>query len=144
QIMRWAKGHNQSLRRYGATVIVTRNIRFIERLDALLLLGVYVMAPIVLAGWIIGIILFYCGEMTVFGGHLPLLALISYSAVGNTAAFFEIAAAVYLDGGRNRLRLLPLNFFNFIISMLSVSYGILSYAFANPETREKWDKTQRF
>ena len=144
QITRWAKGHNQSLRRYAVTVLVTRNIRFVEKLDALLLLGVYVMAPIVLLGWVIGIILFYCGEMTVFGGYLPLLALISYSAVGNTAAFFEIAAAVYLDGGQNRLRLLPLNFFNFMISTLAVSTGILTYAFAKPAGREKWDKTQRF
>jgi len=144
QIMRWAKGHNQSLRRYSATVLVTKNIRFVEKLDALLLLGVYVMAPVVLLGWVIGIILFYCGEMTVFGGYLPLLVLISYSSVGNTAAFFEIAAAVYLDGGQKRLRLLPLNFFNFMISTLSVSSGIISYAFAKPEGREKWEKTQRF
>ena len=144
QIMRWARGHNQSLRRYAATVIVTRNIRFVERLDALLLLGVYVMAPIVLAGWVIGIILFYCGEMTVFGGYLPLLALMSYSSVGNTAAFFEIAAAVYLDGGRKRLRLLPFNFFNFMISTLAVSQGIISYAFSRPDKRGTWDKTQRF
>ena len=144
QIMRWAKGHNQSLRRYSATVLVTKNIRFVEKLDALLLLGVYVMAPVVLLGWVIGIILFYCGEMTVFGGYLPLLVLISYSSVGNTAAFFEIAAAVYLDGGQKRLRLLPLKFFNFMISTLSVSSGIISYAFAKPEGREKWEKTQRF
>ena len=102
------------------------------------------MSPVILIGWVLGIYLFYCGEMRVYGGYLPLLALISYSAVGNTAAFFEIAAAVYLDGGRKRLRLLPLNFFNFMISTISVSRGIVTYVFAKPEGREKWEKTERF
>ncbi len=144
QIMRWAKGHNQSLRRYASHVVDNRNIRFAERLDALLLLGVYAMSPVVLAGWVIGIILFYCGEMRVFGGYLPLLVLISYSTIGNSAAFFEIAAAVYLDGGKKRLRLLPLNFFNFMVSVISVSRGMISYALAKPASRERWDKTVRF
>ena len=144
QIIRWAKGHNQSLRRYTGDVLKNRNLRFAERLDALLLLGVYAMSPVILIGWVLGIYLFYCGEMRVYGGYLPLLALISYSAVGNTAAFFEIAAAVYLDGGRKRLRLLPLNFFNFMISTISVSRGIVTYVFAKPEGREKWEKTERF
>ena len=144
QIMRWAKGHNQSLRRYTGTVLRTKNLRFAERLDALLLLGVYAMAPTILVGWVLGIFLFYCGEMRVYGGYLPLLALISYSAVGNTAAFFEIAAAVYLDGGKNRLRLLPLNFFNFMISTLSVSRGIVTAVFAKAGVHHKWEKTERF
>lgn len=144
QIIRWAKGHNQSLRRYTGDVLKSKNVRFAERVDALLLLGVYAMSPVILAGWVIGIYLFYCGEMRVFGGYMPLLALISYSAVGNSAAFFEIAAAVYLDGGRRRLRLLPFNFFNFMISTLSVTRGIITYAAAKPAGREKWEKTQRF
>jgi len=144
QIIRWAKGHNQSLFRYSGGVLRNRTLRFSERLDALLLLGVYVMSPIILLGWIIGMILFYNGEMLIYGGYLPLLAIISYSAVGNTAAFFEIAAAVYLDGGKRRLRLLPFNFFNFVISILSVTCGLISHACAPPEQRQKWDKTARF
>jgi cellulose synthase/poly-beta-1,6-N-acetylglucosamine synthase-like glycosyltransferase len=144
QIIRWAKGHNQSLFRYSAYVLQNSSLRFSERLDALLLLGVYIMAPIILAGWVIGMILFYKGEMLLYGGYMPLLWLISYSAVGNTAAFFEIGAAVYLDGGKNRLRILPFNFFNFVISILSVTRGIVTHAFAKPAHREKWDKTVRF
>ncbi len=144
QIIRWAKGHNQSLFRYSGFVLRNNTLRFTERLDALLLLGVYIMSPIIIAGWVIGMILFYEGEMLLYGGYLPLLAIISYSSVGNTAAFFEIAAAVYLDGGKNRLRLLPFNFFNFVISILSVTRGIVTHAFAKPTHREKWDKTVRF
>ena len=144
QIIRWAKGHNQSLRRYIGEVLFSKHVRFAERLDAILLLGVYAMSPIIIAGWVIGMILFYEGEMLLYGGYLPLLALISYSAIGNTAAFFQIGAAVYLDGGKNRIRLLPFNMFNFIISILSVTRGMVTYAFAKPEQRQKWEKTHRF
>lgn len=144
QIIRWAKGHNQSLFRYSGGVITNKTLRFTERLDALLLLGVYIMSPIILIGWVIGMALFYQGEMRLFGGYLPLLAIISYSSVGNTAAFFEIAAAVYLDGGKERLRLLPFNFFNFVISILSVTCGLITHACSPSEKREKWDKTARF
>lgn len=144
QIIRWAKGHNQSLFRYSGNVIQNSSLGFTERLDALLLLGVYIMSPIILAGWVIGMILFYEGEMLLYGGYMPLLWLISYSSVGNTAAFFEIAAAVHLDGGTKRLRLLPFNFFNFVISILSVTRGIVTHALAKPAHREKWDKTVRF
>jgi cellulose synthase/poly-beta-1,6-N-acetylglucosamine synthase-like glycosyltransferase len=144
QIKRWAKGHNQSLFRYSGAVIRNQTLQFTERLDALLLLGVYIMSPIIILGWVIGMILFYKGEMLLYGGYLPLLAIISYASVGNTAAFFEIAAAVYLDGGKGRLRLLPLNFFNFVVSVLSVTRGLITYLFARPSRREKWHKTTRF
>lgn len=144
QIIRWAKGHNQSLFRYSGYVLQNNTLLFTERMDALLLLGVYVMSPIILAGWIIGMILFYEGEMLLYGGYMPLLWLISYSSVGNTAAFFEIAAATYLDGGKNRIRLLPFNFLNFVISILSVTRGMITHALAKPAHREKWDKTVRF
>ncbi len=144
QIIRWAKGHNQSLYRYFAYVAGNRSLRLAERVDALLLLGVFIMSPLVLIGWTIGIILFYQGDMLLYGSYLPLLAIISYSAVGNSAAFFEIASAVYLDGGRRRLLLLPFNFFNFVISILSITCGMITHACSRPEKREKWDKTMRF
>ncbi|NDF12687.1 MAG: glycosyltransferase family 2 protein [Proteobacteria bacterium] len=144
QIMRWAKGHNQSLWRYSGDVINNKNLEFAERLDAMLLLGIYMMPLAILLGWLIGLILFYSGDMRVYGGYLPMLAIVSYSVVGNTAAFFQISAAVYLDGGKNRMRLLPFNFFNFTISAMTVSYSVFSYVFQSKAKRGKWDKTERF
>jgi cellulose synthase/poly-beta-1,6-N-acetylglucosamine synthase-like glycosyltransferase len=143
QIMRWAKGHNQTLYRYFIPVMLSKNISFRERVDALLLLGVYAMCPIVLLGWIVGIILFYLGDTRVFGGSLALLCIISYAAIGNFAAFFQISAGAYLDGTRQRIYLLPFNCFNFLISMLSVSRAIFCIMF-RPQYRDKWDKTPRF
>ena len=143
QIMRWAKGHNQTLFRYIIPVMKSRNVRFVERLDALLLLGVYAMCPVVLLGWVVGVILFYLGDTQVFSAGFALLCVISYAAIGNFAAFFQIAAACYLDGTRERIYLLPLNFFNFLISMLSVTRATFQIMF-RPEYRGRWDKTPRF
>ncbi|MNT66805.1 hypothetical protein D3C72_2048930 [compost metagenome] len=75
-----------------------------------------------------------------------LFALMSYGTLGNFAAFFEIAAAVHLDGTRERIRLLPLNYFGFLVSMLTVSRAIVSQvAFDYLLRRElRWDKTTRY
>lgn len=146
QIMRWARGHNQSLWRYAPKVIFGKNMRFAERLDAILLLCVYIMSPILLIGWIIAMILFYMGEIKIFGASLPLFAIIMNSSIGNSAAFFQIASAIYIDGGKNRIRLLPFNFFNFLISVISVSratFSILKIR-KNGNGDPEWVKTLRF
>jgi cellulose synthase/poly-beta-1,6-N-acetylglucosamine synthase-like glycosyltransferase len=144
QIARWARGHNQSLFRYGFRCLFSRRTSLPERLDGFLLLGVYAMSPIILIGWIISIILFYMGEANLINGAIALLAVTSYSVIGNFAAFFEISSAVYLDRGKNRIRLLPLNFFNFLISITTVSLATITQVIFGRRYCKKWKKTERF
>lgn len=142
QIMRWAQGHNQAFFRYAPQVLSNRNVRFTERLDALLLLGVYAMSPVLLTGWIATVLLFYIGDSHLYGGSLTLLLLIAYATLGNFAAFFEMGSATYLDGTHKRIHLLPLNCLNFLISMFSISRATFGLVF---RTREfTWDKTPRY
>jgi len=47
---------------------------------------------------------------------IPIMGVLFFGAIGNFSLFFEIAAAVRLDGGDRRLRLLPLMIFSFLIS----------------------------
>jgi hypothetical protein len=101
------------------------------------------MSPVVVLGWITGIILLYMGVYPTFSGSLALLCIIAYGTVGNFAAFFEICAATYLDGSKNRIRLLPFNFFNFLISILSCSRSFMGQMFSI-RRKQKWDKTPRF
>jgi len=71
--------------------------------------------------------------------------LTAYSAIGNLAAFFEIAAAVRLDGNRDRIRLLPFLMLGFTVSIFSVSHAVFSQlkdAMTGAEFH--WDKTERF
>ena len=144
QIKRWARGHNQSLFRYAGKCMFSSKATFKSRLDGLLLLGVYMMSPITLFGWMLAITLFYMGENNLIGGSLALFAVASYGTIGNSAAFFEICAASYLDRSGNRIRLLPLSFLNFLISMMAVSQATV---IPDPRSRKgspRWEKTNRF
>ncbi len=119
QIKRWAKGHNQAMARYLFGLAKCSGLSKLERIDGTLLLGVYLMGPVLLLGWLLAVVLFYNGAQ--IGGGLTVLALGAFTTLGNFAAFFEIAAAARLDGSRQRIRLLPLTLFGFTVSLISVS-----------------------
>jgi cellulose synthase/poly-beta-1,6-N-acetylglucosamine synthase-like glycosyltransferase len=142
QIMRWAKGHNQAMISYLAR-IPGGDVSWWERVDGMLLLGVYLMGPVLLLGWVLAVILFYTGVQ--IGGGLTILALGVFTTLGNFAAFFEIAAAARLDGSRQRIRLLPLTLFGFTVSLISVSRAAWQQArdvlFGQSEL--VWHKTER-
>ncbi len=141
QIMRWAEGHNQATARFSNRLFFNRRTRFFEKLDGLLLLGVYLMSPILLLGWLLGIVLWYLGEMR--SSIIIILAVTSYSALGNFAIFFEITAAARLDGSRNRIRLLPFVFLGFLVSLVSVSRATLSQLLPKVRGEEVlWHKTE--
>lgn len=144
QIKRWAKGHNQAMTRYLAGTTKSSQLSFLERIDGTLLLGVYVMGPVLLFGWLLAVVLFYKGAQ--IGGGLTVLALGSFTTLGNFAAFFEIAAAARLDGSRERIRLLPLTLFGFTVSLVSVSQAAwqqLHEALLGGSGQLVWHKTER-
>lgn len=142
QIMRWAKGHNQAMVGYSAALMSSRNVSWWERLDGLLLLGVYMMAPVLLLGWVLAMILFYLGAPV--GGGVAVLGLAAFTTLGNFAAFFEIAAASRLDGSRSRIQLLPLTFLGFAVSAISVSRAAWQQFTAAFSKKEMvWHKTER-
>ncbi|HXY79265.1 MAG TPA: glycosyltransferase family 2 protein [Candidatus Bathyarchaeia archaeon] len=145
QIMRWAKGHNQALANYGLHLLFGNHRATLrERIDGFLLLGVYIMAPVTLLGWLLALGVFYEG-IAPLHGVIALLSITAYSAVGNFAAFFEIAAAARLDYTRQRICLLPFLILGFGVSIFSVSRAFVSQLMA-PLTGAQfhWDKTERF
>lgn len=142
QIMRWAKGHNQALARYGLSLRHRENMSRWESLDGLLLLCVYAMAPVLLLGWFLALILFYTGAPV--GGGVAVLGLAAFTTLGNFAAFFETAAASRLDGSRRRIRILPLTFLGFAVSLISVSRAAWQQILGPLLHKEMvWDKTER-
>jgi cellulose synthase/poly-beta-1,6-N-acetylglucosamine synthase-like glycosyltransferase len=142
QIMRWAKGHNQAMVGYSASLLSSRKVSWWERLDGLLLLGVYMMAPVLLLGWVLAMVLFYLGAPV--GGGVAVLGLAAFTTLGNFAAFFEIAAAARLDGSRARIQLLPLTFLGFTVSAISVSRAAWQQFTASLRGQEMvWHKTER-
>lgn len=142
QIMRWAKGHNEAMVRYAGALTRRRNVSMLERLDGILLLGVYLMAPVLLFGWLLAMVLFYTGAE--IGGGVAILALAAFTTLGNFAAFYEIAAAARLDGSRLRIRLLPLTLFGFTVSVISVSRAAWQQVWSAIAGQEMvWHKTER-
>src|SRR5271154_871204 len=145
QIMRWAKGHNQALVAYGFELLFGKHrATFRERIDGLLLLGVYIMAPVTLLGWMLALAVFYEG-IAPLHGVVAILSVTAYAAIGNLAAFFEIAAAVRLDGSRKRVCLVPFLILGFAVSIFAVSWAAVSQvkdALTGAEFH--WDKTERF
>ena len=142
QIMRWAKGHNQAMVGYSAALLRSRNVSWWERFDGLLLLAVYMMAPVLLLGWLLAIVLFYLGAPV--GGGMAVLGLAAFTTLGNFAAFFEIAAAARLDGSRARIQLLPLTFLGFTVSAICVSRAAWQQFTASIRGQEMvWHKTER-
>jgi cellulose synthase/poly-beta-1,6-N-acetylglucosamine synthase-like glycosyltransferase len=145
QIMRWAKGHNQAMVTYALHLLLGKHRATLrERLDGTLLLGVYIMAPITLVGWMLALTVFYRG-IAPLHGVIALLSLTAYAAIGNLAAFFEIAAAVRLDGNRKRIALLPFLILGFTVSIFSVTRAAVTQARdAMTGAEFHWDKTERF
>jgi cellulose synthase/poly-beta-1,6-N-acetylglucosamine synthase-like glycosyltransferase len=145
QIMRWTKGHNTAMYSYSMRLLRSPHVSLAAKIDGLLLLGVYAMSPLLMLGWACSIALLYLDRAPLLQGVVLLFALMSYSALGNFAAFFEIGAAVRMDGNRNRLRLLPLNQFGFLVSMVSISRATVNQWIDGLFKREmKWDKTVRY
>lgn len=143
QIRRWATGHNQAMAQYGLRTLLSTRIGLWQRIDGLLLLGVYAAAPVLMLGWIIALVLFYRGLK--INGLLLVLFFATFSTLGNFATFFEIAAAAWLDGSRERIRLLPLLLLSFIVSLVSVTRACVRQIIRTLSgDRMVWQKTERF
>lgn len=146
QLGRWAKGHNQVFFTFLWRTVTNPHLTLRQRIDALMLLGCYSIAPLTLVGWAF-ILITYFSPIPVFGVTLtlPVLALVMFGGFGNSAAFYQMAAAVRLDGNSRRLRLLPLAFVGYIISAVTITKGTYNLVVDTLLKRElKWDKTVRF
>jgi cellulose synthase/poly-beta-1,6-N-acetylglucosamine synthase-like glycosyltransferase len=145
QIKRWTKGHNSAMYAYSWRLLRSKHLSRLARLDGLLLLGVYMMSPLLLLAWFASAALIFVERSPLIEGVLGLFALATYSALGNFAAFFQIGTAVRLDGNLRRVRLLPLNQLGFLVSMVAISRATVSQWIDGLVKREmRWDKTRRY
>ena len=145
QIMRWAKGHNQVLIRYWYPFITSPYLSMRERVDGALLLFVFMIPPLLIAGWLLAIVLYFFNAGSMLTKLIPVFALIAHGTLGNFAAFFQIIIAVLLDGNRRRIRLLPFNLLGFVVSLFSISRSVYILLIDSILKREMhWEKTIRY
>jgi cellulose synthase/poly-beta-1,6-N-acetylglucosamine synthase-like glycosyltransferase len=145
QVTRWAKGHNQVMTRYWWQFATSRYLTLGQRVDGLLLMFVFVIPLIMLAGWLLALGLYFQNAGSLLSLLIPVFALMAYGTLGNFAAFFEIVVAVLIDGNRKRLRLLPFNLLGFFISLFAISGAVWSQVMDSIFKREMvWEKTVRY
>ena len=145
QISRWSRGHNQVMGQNLLRLISNRRLSVRERVDGVMLLAVFCMSPVLIIGWLLALSLYFLAAPNWILAWLGLTALLALNAMGTNAAFFEIAAATYLDGHRRRVRLLPLSLFGFLINLVAISRASVPQLFGSLRRREiEWQKTERF
>lgn len=145
QVTRWAKGHNQVLARYWWKFATSKYLTWGQRIDGLLLLFVFVIPVVMLAGWLMALGLYFLNAGSLLSQLIPVFALMVYGTLGNFAAFFEIVMAVLIDGHRKRLRLLPFNMLGFLVSLFAISGAVWSLLADRIFRRDMvWEKTIRY
>jgi cellulose synthase/poly-beta-1,6-N-acetylglucosamine synthase-like glycosyltransferase len=145
QLNRWAKGHNQVFLKFFFKSVFNKHLTFRERVESAFVLGCYSVAPLSLLGWMLVLLTYFADPAWSSPVVIPVLALVAYGGFGNSAAFFQMASAVRLDGNAGRLRLLPLNVLGYLVSAITISRGAWSLVVDTLFKREmKWDKTVRF
>jgi cellulose synthase/poly-beta-1,6-N-acetylglucosamine synthase-like glycosyltransferase len=118
QRYRWALGHMDCFFRHSKQVLFSRKLRLREKVDGLLLLGVYFMPLIALLAFLLGIPLILLQTSWLIDVlWLSVLPISFYSFVGNFAPFFEVGIGAYLDGRSRMLWLIPLLIFTFVYNM---------------------------
>jgi len=145
QVRRWSRGHNEVLFRFLGKTIATKHLTFFQRLDAVLLLFVYMVPFLLGLAFLDCIALFFLGKMDILSGWWIVLFVGAFNAWGNFAPFYEIAAGALLDGMKDEIQVLPAMCFSFYFYMWHISLGFFDAVIDTITQRHvEWVKTDRF
>lgn len=144
QVRRWACGHNQCLFRYFKSTLTTPHQPVLRRLDAALVLLVFLFPTFSLLGLVAAMLYPTLYAFPPF--NFAVISAFSFVvAFGNFSPYFQIVTAVLRDRQPQAIVMLPLIFVSSAISMLA---GIAGLALAvRGELFDRhlaWDKTKRF
>ncbi len=140
QRKRWAKGHMQCAFRHTGSILRTRYLSRIQKLDMILFLWVYFAPILVLLGWILGMAAFALGASPLLPLYIGTLTVFTYSAVGNFAPFYEVGLGVYLDRRKSFIWILPGLVIGFILNVFICTLALLSLLFRR-NGYHKWAHT---
>jgi len=145
QIKRWARGHTQVMVKYLWPLLRSKYLTKAEKLDGAMLLGIYVVPVLILLGIPVALALFFVGAMQIVEAMILIPLVAGYSSFGNFAPFFQIGSAAYLDGSKERVKLLLMFFFSFLYNIIFITGGFIAAVFDIILRREpEWQKTQRY
>ncbi len=145
QLNRWVTGHTECLHKYWRQIVRAKFLSRLEKADSLLLLAMYLTAPVMVMGWLASLVLFFAES----AHEVPILAIamsfVGYQLFSNQATFMEIGIASMLDGSRERMLLLPLNLLNFFASTGAICSALMRFYWSRiwGDGGPGWDKTKR-
>jgi cellulose synthase/poly-beta-1,6-N-acetylglucosamine synthase-like glycosyltransferase len=117
QLRRWAIGHDQCFFDHFFETLKSPFLTFRQKVDGLLLLGVYVLPFLILIGWLTGILTYLAGSPWWISLFPAVLFIFSYSSFGNFAVFTEVGGSLFLDQRRRSIWLLPLILISFFANV---------------------------
>ena len=145
QVKRWARGHTQVMLQYIIPLLKSKYLSGKEKIDGILLLGIYVIPLILFLGIIDAMALFFLGEMNIVNNMLIFIFVAAYNSFGNFAPFYQIGTGSLLDNATDRIKLLPMFIFNFVFYLWYISKGVVDAVIDIIRRRKpEWQKTKRF
>ncbi len=140
---RWAKGHMQCFCKHFVPFIKSRNLGLWERIDGLLVLGMYFVPILVGLSWLLGAVVFFMYPVDWFSAIWSVIPLFAYSSAGNFASFFEVGVGIYLDRRVRTSWIIPVLSLAFTVSMLICSKALIDLTISKITGRKEhdWAKT---
>ncbi|MEM2249201.1 MAG: glycosyltransferase family 2 protein [Candidatus Bathyarchaeia archaeon] len=144
QRYRWAKGHMRCAFKHWLKVLKSRELGFKEKIDGLLLLGVYFLPVVVLLSWIIGAALTFLKFSQWSTSFWAASSIALYSSIGNFAPFYEIGVGAYLDGRKRAQWLIPLLLFTLLYNIPIRTKALIDLLFSKitKKNNNYWAKTE--
>ena len=143
--MRWVMGHTACLHDYWPEIMRAKFLTAREKIECFFLLGMYWTAPWLVIGWIASLVLFF----TIEAHQVPILmiamTLVGYQLFANPSNFVEMGSALWLDGSRKRVLLMPLNMLNFFANIGATCHALVKFYWTRLTGGKGagWDKTHR-
>ncbi len=117
QLTRWAIGHDQCLFEYFFETLKSPFLKFWQKVDGILLLGVYTTPLLVFIGWLVGIFAYLTGAPWWTLLFPAILFVFAYNSIGNFAIFAEVGGSLFLDKRKRSIWLLPLMFLDLLANV---------------------------
>jgi cellulose synthase/poly-beta-1,6-N-acetylglucosamine synthase-like glycosyltransferase len=148
QLTRWAIGHNQCLFEYFFETLKSPFLTLWQKVDGILLLGVYTTPLLILIGWLTGILAYLAGTPLWYSLFPAILFILAYNIIGNFAVFAEAGGSLFLDQRRRGIWLLPLMLVNLLANAWVCSKAFFQAIFLHQQRCEQvkppvWAKTQK-
>ncbi len=141
QLKRWAIGHDQCFFDHFFETLKSPFLTFWQKVDGLLLLGVYVLPFLILIGWLTGILTYLAGSPWWISLFPAVLFIFSYSSFGNFAVFTEVGGGLFLDQRRRSIWLLPLILIGFFANVWVCSRAFFEAIFLRLQQHDKREPT---